>query len=111
VIDAGRDNIAPPTVDTRRPAVVGRFLTATVAVAAVVFVGSIVDAILAQVQSDYLGSRSEASGDFDPSVFPPFDVLTWLMAIAAPLFTGSLLVLAIAARIAFHRSTAQHFNL
>jgi hypothetical protein len=110
VIEAARNNVAPATADTRRPAVVRRLLTSTVAVAAVVFAWSIVSAILAQIQSDYLGNRSEASGGFDPTVFPPFDVLSWLMAIAAPLLTGSLLVLAVAARVVFHRATDQHLD-
>ncbi|MGA0568378.1 hypothetical protein ACO2Q7_13675 [Rathayibacter sp. KR2-224] len=111
MIDATSDNVVPPAADTRRPQVLRRLLTATVAVAVVMFAWSITTAILAQVQSDYLGNRSEASGGFDPTVFPPFDVLTWLMAIAAPLSTGSLLVLTITARIVLQRSIARPFNL
>ena len=107
MIDAARDNTNPDTADARGPIAVLGLLAATAAVAAVVFAASVVQAILAQIQSDYLGNRSEASGGFDSTVFPPFDVLTWLLAIASPLLTGSLLVIAVVTRIVVQRTTGR----
>jgi hypothetical protein len=107
VIDVARDDANVAIADARRSTVVLGLLTAAVVVAAVVFAGSIVQAILSQIQSDYLGNRSEASGGFDPTVFPPFDVLTWLMAIATPVLTGSLLVIAVLTRILAQRTIGQ----
>ncbi|THG34521.1 hypothetical protein E6C70_09710 [Glaciibacter flavus] len=69
-----------------------------VVVAALLFAGSVVLAILSEVQSDYFGTRSEASGGFDSTVFPPFDDLTWLMAMVSPLLTGACLALTITLR-------------
>jgi hypothetical protein len=73
-------------------------LTAAVWGSAVLFVGTIVFAVLTEIQSDYLGALSEAKGGFDPTVFPPHSTVTWVMAMGAPVLTGALFALVVVAR-------------
>jgi len=56
--------------DWRTQPVLRMLLTAAIVISAVALVVAIVIAVLIDLQSDYLGARSEQGGLFDPSVFP-----------------------------------------
>ncbi len=88
---------------TQHRSTLALILNAAIAVGGLLFLASLLHAALAMVQSDYLGAKSEAAGGFDPTVFPPYDTVTWLIALAAPVGIGALLGLIIAARLAFAR--------
>ncbi|HEY8912456.1 hypothetical protein [Lacisediminihabitans sp.] len=74
-------------------------LTAAIVVSAVALAVAIVIAVFVDVQSDYLGARSEQTGGFDPSVFPPWNGALWLIGNMFPVLLAILLVMLIAARI------------
>jgi len=73
-------------------------LTAAIVLSAVALAVSIVIAVFIDVQSDYLGTRSEQTGLFDPSVFPPSNGALWLIGNVFPLLMAILLVTLIVAR-------------
>lgn len=76
-----------------------------VALGGVLLVAAILNAVLTEAQSDYLGSKSEAGGGFDASVFPPFSNVTWLLAMSAPVALGLLLGVLVTLRVRVgHRS-------
>ncbi|MET4706102.1 putative branched-subunit amino acid permease [Frigoribacterium sp. UYMn621] len=85
--------------DGRTALVSGIVLTAAIVVSAVALAVAIVIAVLVDVQSNYLGIRAEQAGGFDPSVFPPGNVVLWLIGNSFPVLLAILLVLLIAARI------------
>jgi hypothetical protein len=60
---------------------------------------AIVVAVLIDLQSDYLGARSEQGGLFDPSVFPPGNWGLWLIGNTFPVVLAILPGMLIAARI------------
>lgn len=74
-------------------------LSAAIVVSAVTLAVAIVIAVIVDVQSDYLGARSEQGGGFDPSVFPPGNGALWLIGNTFPVLLAILLVVLIAARI------------
>jgi len=74
-------------------------LTAAIVVSAVALAVAIMIAVFVDVQGDYLGERSEQSGGFDPSVFPPWNGALWLIGNMFPVLLGILLVMLIVARI------------
>ena len=74
-------------------------LTAAIAVTAVTLAVTIVIAVLIDVQSDYLGARSEQAGGIDPSVFPPWNGALWVIGNVFPVSITILLVTLIVARI------------
>ena len=74
-------------------------LTAAIVISAVALAVAIVIAVLIDLQSDYLGARSEQGGLFDPSVFPPADWALWLIGNTFPILLAILLGMLIAARI------------
>ena len=74
-------------------------LTAAIVVSAVSLAVAIVIAVFVDVQSDYLGARSEQTGGFDPSVFPPWNGALWLIGNLFPVLIAILLVMLIVARI------------
>lgn len=88
--DANRDYQTAPLVKA--------MLTAATVVSAVSLAGAIVIAVFVDVQSDYLGARSEQTGGFDPSVFPPWNGALWLIGNMFPVLIAILLVLLILAR-------------
>ena len=67
-------------------------------VAAVSLAVAIVIAVFVDVQSDYLGARSEQTGCFDPSVFPPWNGALWLIGNMFPVLMAILLVMLIVTR-------------
>lgn len=67
-------------------------------VAAVSLAVAIVIAVFVDVPSDYLGARSEQTGGFDPSVFPPWNGALWLIGNMFPVLMAILLVILIVAR-------------
>ena len=74
-------------------------LSAAIVVSAVSLAVAIVIAVFVDVQSDYLGARSEQTGSFDPSVFPPWNGALWLIGNMFPVLIAVLLVILIVARI------------
>ena len=85
--------------DSRTEPVLGMLLTAAVVLSAVALAVAIVIAVLLDLQSDYLGARSEQGGLFDPSVFPPGNWGLWLIGNTFPVLLAILLGMLIAARI------------
>lgn len=73
-------------------------LITAIVVSAVALAVAIVIAVFVDVQSDFLGERSEQSGGFDPSVFPPWNGALWLISNIFPVLVAILLVLLIVAR-------------
>ncbi|TFC30736.1 hypothetical protein E3O55_07605 [Cryobacterium sp. MDB1-18-2] len=74
-------------------------LTAAIVVSAVSLAVAIAIAVFVDVQSDYLGARSEQTGGFDPGVFPPWNGALWLMGNMFPFLVATLLAMLIVARI------------
>jgi len=74
-------------------------LSAAIVVSAVSLAVAMVIAVFVDVQSDYLGARSEQTGSFDPSVFPPWNGALWLIGNMFPVLIAVLLVILIVARI------------
>lgn len=85
--------------DWRTQPVFRMLLTAAIVISAVALAVAIVIAVLIDLQSDYLGARSEQGGLFDPSVFPPGNWGLWLIGNTFPILLAILLGLLIAARI------------
>ena len=85
--------------DSRTEPVLGMLLTAAIVLSAVALAVAIVIAVLIDLQSDYLGARSEQGALFDPSVFPPGNWGLWLIGNTFPILLAILLGMLIAARI------------
>ena len=85
--------------DSRTQPVLRMLLTAAIVISAVALAVAIVIAVLIDLQSDYLGARSEQGGLFDPSVFPPGNWGLWLIGNTFPILLAILLGMLIAARI------------
>jgi hypothetical protein len=85
--------------DRRTSQALRMLFTAAIVLSAVAFGVAIVIAVLIDVQTDYLGSRSEQTGLFDPSVFPPGNEALWLIGNAFPALLAILLGMLIAVRI------------
>ena len=67
-------------------------------VAVVSLAVAIVIAVFVDVQSDYLGARSEQTGGFNPSVFSPWNGAPWLIGNMFPVLMVILLLVLIVAR-------------
>lgn len=64
---------------------------------------SIVIAVMIDVQSGYLANRSESTGGFDPTVFPPFNEALWVIGNLFPWLISLALALLSVARVAVAR--------
>jgi hypothetical protein len=84
--------------DYRTPPLLKVMLTAAIVVSAVSLAVAIVIAVFVDVQGDYLGARSEQTGGFDPSVFPPWNGALWMIGNMFPFLLAILLALLIVAR-------------
>jgi H+/Cl- antiporter ClcA len=83
----------------RTAPIVNVLLTTAIVVSAVALAVAIVIAVLVDIQSDFLGTQSEQSGGFDPSVFPPWNGALWLIGNMFPVLLAVLLAILIVARI------------